>query len=93
MYFLRKRPITISNIKRTFSHHHDSTKFPVSSFINHFDREKMEETNKNVNELVSKINQINFKINKMDNENNYMVKYLIANFVLINGILFCNFCL
>jgi hypothetical protein len=73
-------------IKRTFNHHRDLIKFPVSSFINHFDREKMEETNKNVNELVSKINQINFKINKMNDENTYMDKYFIANFVLVNGI-------
>jgi hypothetical protein len=56
-------------IKRTFSHHHSPTsftKFPVSSFINHFDKENADKTNKNVQELVSKVDDINTKVRNMD---------------------------
>ena len=60
-------------IKRLFSHHHSPTsftKFPVSSFINHFDKEKADETNKNVQELVSKVKNIQ--------------AYLFVHFIIMN---------
>jgi hypothetical protein len=69
-------------IKRTLSHHHSPTsftKFPVSSFINHFDKEKADETNKNVQELVSKINSINTKVNNMD-------AYLFIHLIMMHSI-------
>lgn len=67
-------------IKRTLSHHHTNfTKFPISSFINHFDKEKADETNKNVQDLVSKINSINTKVNNMD-------AYLFIHFIIMHSI-------
>ena len=72
------RPFNI--IKRTLSHHHSTfTKFPVSSFINHFDKEKADETNKNVLNLVSKVDIIDTKVKNTDT-------YLFIHLVIMHSI-------
>jgi len=78
-------------IKRTFSHHHTPTKFPVSSFVNHFDRKTMEETNKNVNELLSKIHNINNKIHNINNEIDHTQFFIILNFIITGSMGICLF--
>ncbi len=78
--------ITPNIIKRTFSHHHSPTNFPVSSFINHFDRKTMEETNKNVHELVSKTNHINTRVNTIFEEVDFLHNIIILNFIITNTI-------
>ena len=67
-------------IKRTFCHHRDLIKIPTSPF---FDKEKIEETNKNIQMLDSKINHIQVKI---DQENNNIKNYIVFNFILTNAI-------
>ena len=67
-------------IKRVFSHHRDLIKIPGSTLHS---REKLESS---VQDLTSKINRIEAKIDTMDNENNIMNTYIIVNFVLTNAI-------
>ena len=67
-------------IKRTFSHHRDLIQTPGSTLHS---REKLESS---VQNLTSKINRIEAKIDTMDNENNIMNTYIIVNFVLTNAI-------
>jgi len=75
MFFIARQ----SNIiKRAFCHHRDLIKTPTSTFINNH---LAEETNKNVNELVSKFDIIDKKVNNID-------KYIFLNFALIHGIYF-----
>lgn len=81
---------TSNIIKRTFSHHRDLIKIPTSCFV---DTKKIEETNKNVHELVSKIDQMNHKIHQMNhkiininNELDYTQFFIILNFVITTGI-------
>ena len=67
-------------IKRTFSHHRDLIQTPGSTLHS---REKLESS---VQNLTSKINRIEAKIDTMDNENKIMNTYIIVNFVLTNAI-------
>jgi hypothetical protein len=75
-------------IKRAFSHHRDLIQTPGSTLPS---REKLEPY---VQDLTSKINRIEAKMNTIDKENITMNKYIIINFVLTNAIfmplLFCN---
>lgn len=74
-------------IKRTFSHHHSAfTKFPVSSFINHFDKEKSDETNKNVLDMVAKVNSIDNKINIINAKVRNMDAYLFIHLIIMHSI-------
>ena len=66
-------------IKRAFSHHRDLIQTPGSTLHS---REKLESS---VQNLTSKINRIEAKIDTMDNENNIMNTYIIVNFVLTNA--------
>ena len=67
-------------INRTLSHHHTPfTKFPVSSFINHIDKEKVDETNKNVLDLISKVDDINIKVKNTDS-------YLFIHLIIMHSI-------
>jgi peptidoglycan hydrolase CwlO-like protein len=81
------RPFNI--IKRTLSHHHSPTsftKFPVSSFINHIDKEKVDETNKNVLDLVSKVDIIDNKINSINTKVKNTDTYLFIHLVIMHSI-------
>lgn len=74
-------------IKRTLSHHHSTfTKFPVSSFINHIDKEKVDETNKNVQDLVYKINNIDNKINSINTKVKNTDTYLFIHLIIMHSI-------
>ena len=67
-------------IKRTFSHHRDLIQTPGSTLHS---REKLESS---VQNLTSKINRIEAKIDQINKENIIMDKYIIVNFVLTNAI-------
>ena len=67
-------------IKRVFSHHRDLIKIPGSTLS---DKIKFDSS---VQHLTSKINCIQTKIDKMDDENISMNKYIIIHFVLTNAI-------
>lgn len=69
-------------IKRTLSHHHSPTsftKYPVSSFSNHIDKEKVDETNKNVLDLLSKVDNINTRVKNTD-------AYLFIHLIIMHSI-------
>ena len=78
---------SINIIKRTFSHHHSAfTKFPVSGYINHFDKEKADETNKNVLDINVKINNIDNKVNSINAKVRNMDAYLFIHFIIMHSI-------
>ena len=55
--------------KRYLSHHYEPIKYPVSSFINYFnqyDKIKIDETNKNVKELLTRLETIDKKVTTID---------------------------
>jgi hypothetical protein len=63
-------------IKRAFCHHRDLIPKPVS-FLS--DKEKIED-------LTSKINRIEAKIDQINEENIITHKYIMVNFVITNAI-------
>ena len=76
-----------SSLRRAFSHHYEHIKYPVSSCINYFshlDKIKLDETNKNVNELISRLETIDKNVSTIDF---YVFTNLLVNCMFVPALI------
>ena len=74
-----------SSLRRAFSHHYEHIKYPVSSCINYFshdDKIKLDETNKNVNELITRLETIDKNVTTIDS---YVFTNLLVNCMFVSA--------